>query len=375
MKTVLLLHRGGDIVRGSERCLFENAAILQSMGVRTILVRNHPSVDAEASRLVDAIVPFDFPEIMVDGADSSYRFFGYARQLYALLRLIDRYGAHAILTNGGLPCQLGVPAARMRRIPILCQIYHPAPKRYLYLWMVNRADELLFPSNSTRAVVLGKTGRDGHVLYLGVDSSRFSLPEPRDNRWRQALGIRSDAVVFGQVSALEPHKRQGLLIEAFAEALRELPGAHLVLVGAGADAVRLSKLAADLRVSSQVHLTGYVESTLPYFQSVMDVNVLASAEEGLGLAAIEGAAAYLPLVAADATGLRETLIPGETGLVFPVDDQQSLTKCLVRLGGDPALRARFGEAGRRFVERTFSPTGYRQGFARTVERLLGAHPH
>ena len=54
----------------------------------------------------------------------------------------------------------------------------------------------------------------------------------------------------------------------------------------------------------------------------------------------------LPVVATDIRGAREEVVDGATGRLVPVADVAALAGALGALSDDPALRARFGAAGR-----------------------------
>lgn len=83
---------------------------------------------------------------------------------------------------------------------------------------------------------------------------------------------------------------------------------------------------------------------------------LPSHREGMPKALLEAAAAGKPVVTTDAVGCREAVIAGETGLLVPVGDAEALAEALRQLIDDAALRARFGENGRKLAERRFSLT-------------------
>ncbi|HEX4778182.1 MAG TPA: glycosyltransferase, partial [Acidimicrobiia bacterium] len=56
-------------------------------------------------------------------------------------------------------------------------------------------------------------------------------------------------------------------------------------------------------------------------------------------------------VAAAPGGPAEIVENGETGLLYPMGDRDALAQALRRLAGDPELRARLGDAGRRAAAR------------------------
>jgi glycosyltransferase involved in cell wall biosynthesis len=132
----------------------------------------------------------------------------------------------------------------------------------------------------------------------------------------------------------------------------------------------LRRLVDELGIASDVTLTGYVDDILPYYQHVCDINVLASGEEGLGISVIEGSACGLPAVVSNCTGLPETVIDGETGFLFDVNDAEGLRRHLMRLAGNPLLRASMGQAGRALAEKRFSSTSYDESFMAVVGELM-----
>ncbi|MNL31166.1 N,N'-diacetylbacillosaminyl-diphospho-undecaprenol alpha-1,3-N-acetylgalactosaminyltransferase [compost metagenome] len=68
---------------------------------------------------------------------------------------------------------------------------------------------------------------------------------------------------------------------------------------------------------------------------------------------IEAAACGRAVVTTDVPGCRDAIEPGQTGLLVPVRDAQSLADAIARLAEDAALRQRMGAAGRALAESEF----------------------
>jgi glycosyltransferase involved in cell wall biosynthesis len=243
--------------------------------------------------------------------------------------------------------------------------------RAYYFWLVKFADAVIFASQYTQAHSGRKAGVRGEVVYNGVDLEQFRPADVRDTSWRSRLGIAPDAVVIGQVSHLIPLKRPDFLMRAFAalEARFERR-LHLCIVGKGPLEQPLHQLAEQLGIRSRVTITGQVPSVAPYYQHVFDINVLASREEGLGIASLEGAACGLPVVVSRCTGLAETIVENETGLAFELEDMSDLCRKLALLVDDPARRNGMGRAGRDLIHRLFSAQSYNEGVVAAAARLL-----
>lgn len=128
-----------------------------------------------------------------------------------------------------------------------------------------------------------------HVLKNGIDveQARFS-PICRSNI-RNALGLPESAPVFGHVGRLTPVKNHGFLLEVFASILKELPQAHLILVGRGEEENKLKNKARNLGITDEVHFLG-IRDDVAAVLSAIDVFIFPSIREGLANAVIEAQA-------------------------------------------------------------------------------------
>jgi len=207
------------------------------------------------------------------------------------------------------------------------------------------------------------------VIPNGIDAAPFR--EDRDcGELRRSLGIPAAAPVIGTVGRLSEIKRQDLMIRAFAEAIRRVPDAHLLLVGDGPLRESLQTLADELGLSRRVHLVGYQDRPERYLQ-VMDIFALTSRSEGMPLAVLEAWAAARPVVASRVGGLPEMVEDGRTGILVPSGDQTALANTLIALATNPELRRQMGGAGRHEVESRFDVGTMAENYARHYRELLG----
>jgi glycosyltransferase involved in cell wall biosynthesis len=374
-RTVLLLHRGADGIRGTEICLIQSARAFAGRGLRVVICRNDSSMDEQLAAIEPRpeLLPMQFPELKLDGRETTLPVVSYLRAVRQLNRLVRQLNPALIYCSGGLPCQIAAPVARLlRRTPLICHFHHPAITRDYYVWLVKWADKVIFPSQFTRQHSLRKARLAGDVIYNGIDVTRFQPPARREPHWRQRLGIAENAIVIGQVAALAGHKRPELLVRAFSQLARQSgQPLHLCLVGKGSLEDGLRALVQELQLQGRVTITGFVPDVLPYYQHVFDINALVSSVEGLGIAVIEGSACGLPAVVTDCTGLSETVVPDTTGFSFALNDAVGLEKRLLSLVSDPGLRARMGAAGREFARSTFSADIYNEKIVATTRELMG----
>jgi len=120
------------------------------------------------------------------------------------------------------------------------------------------------------------------------------------------------------VGRFEPQKGQEPLLRAFAG----IKGAELTLKGRGPLYERLRAVANELGLGSRVVFDGSVvpEEELPAYYGRFDIYVQPSLDEPFGMAAVEAMACGLPVVATDAGGLADSVIPGVSGFRVPLKD-------------------------------------------------------
>ena len=372
LESVAIFHYGGNYIRGSETCLLHTIDALEEIGVDILLVSNNPTLAQNCvSDSITHITNHDYAETMIDGSDFRLPLARYARALKQTRSLLKKQKTQLILCSGGLPNQLLVPLGKLLKIPVVCHLHHPAPRSYYFFWLIKYTTALFYPSRFTQLDVKKKCGRLGAVIYNAVDLKRRYRPASSPNAsWRKQYGIAADSIVIGQVAALTAHKRPDLLIKSFAEALKTAPNMHLVLIGQGPLEQQLQRQANELGASDKVTLTGYVEDVLPFLQHVININVLASIEEGLGVSVIEASGCALPSIVSDCTGLKEVVKDGITGVKYPPDDYQALTIAITKLAQNPELSRELGQKARAFALEKFSLIEYKQSIQALFQKQL-----
>jgi len=190
------------------------------------------------------------------------------------------------------------------------------------------------------------------VIHNGSDLKRFQHVRSKSGL-RQKLGFRNDDLILLVAGRLEPQKGHSVLLSALPQIRRDFPNVHAVFAGEGALTQQLQRQVEALSLQGIVDFVGF-QSNMEEWFSVADVTVLPSFYEGLPLSAIESLAAATPVVASAVDGTPEIVIHGRTGLTVPPGAPDELASAICVLLADPELRARFGGAGRAWVEEEFS---------------------
>lgn len=202
----------------------------------------------------------------------------------------------------------------------------------------------------------------------GVDMSRYA-PAAAEIRaaLRAEAGLTEADVVICTASRLAPHKRVEALVQTFLRMAEHHPERHLWVLGQGELMPELKALVAGHPAGAQVRLLGFVKPkrVVPLLRSA-DVFALVSRWEGLSNALLEAMACGLAPVVTDVSGMADVVLPGERGLVVPLDDDAALEAALNALCADPELRQRFGRAASEAVAADYS-------LDRTLNRLVAVY--
>lgn len=116
---------------------------------------------------------------------------------------------------------------------------------------------------------------------------------------------------------------------------------------------------------------GFLEDIRPPMTET-DVFVLPSYREGIPRAVLEAMAMGKPVLTTDAAGCRETVTPGENGLLVPAGSVQALFESMVEMKemGRDALK-KMGEKSREKAIAQFDIQAINQQFIDLVEQVLG----
>jgi glycosyltransferase involved in cell wall biosynthesis len=238
-------------------------------------------------------------------------------------------------------------------------------------------------AHATGALVAVSTEVRDELVELGVAPLErftvipygFELPAwgPADEaaraRIRSELSLEDDTFAIGWAGRLTAIKRPLDLVRTLHAVRHSGVDAVLVLVGDGEDRAEVEALARDLGVSESCRLVGFQRRIRGWY-AAFDASLLASANEGTPVVAIESLAAGRPVVATRAGGTATVVTDGESGFLLPVGDVEGLASRLVELARDPDLRGRLGRAGAEDVRARFATARMADELEAVYRRLL-----
>lgn len=191
------------------------------------------------------------------------------------------------------------------------------------------------------------------LINSGLDVDRFRV-QGSDYRIqkKKELGIGGYPAV-GIVARLSEEKGHICLIQAMKKVLEKIPGTQLLIVGDGKMKNKLLKLVKSLGLENKILFLSSVADTMQILP-VLDIFVLPSSKEGLGLSLMEAMAAGLGVIGSDIGGIKSLIKDGKTGLLVKPNDSVGLSSAIISLLQDEEKRKALGVNAREFIAHNFS---------------------
>jgi len=231
-------------------------------------------------------------------------------------------------------------------------IFHGALGRFLFRPIFERAAEITLVSESLRTVV-GTRRTDASVIPMGVDVKKFHPRLAVPGYFSRWCGEQPVLLFVGRLA-----EKKGLkvLLQAMAEPVVRLTGAHLVIVGDGPLKQELEDYRSMLNLCKKVHFVpSVVHAELASMYASADMLCVPSIvaadgdTEGMPAVMLEASASGTPCVATSVGGITEFIIDGLNGLVVAPGDVASLAGAIARLLNSSTLRERLGRAAAQSV--------------------------
>lgn len=189
-----------------------------------------------------------------------------------------------------------------------------------------------------------------YVLPNTLDLKVFKPRERTEARVRLGLPAESPLVLFGAIKGTQlPYKGWDLLMPALQRLAKQVPNVEAVIFGQGRPEV-------PPPLSLPLHWMGHVseDAHLADLYSAADVLLIPSRQESFGQTGSEAHACGCPVIAFNATGLRDVVEHQVTGLLARPYDPMDFADATTMLLRAPEIRRSYGAAARRRAERLWS---------------------
>ncbi|MDQ6631707.1 MAG: glycosyltransferase, partial [Verrucomicrobiota bacterium] len=231
----------------------------------------------------------------------------------------------------------------------------PALKQFtieLSTHYANLCDAVIAPSESI-AQLIRQRGVETpiEIIPTGIDVAGFAGGNGK--RFRQQNKISANAFVVGHLGRLAPEKNLAFLSRAVVPFLKKNAKAIFLIVGSGSAEEEIRAIFKKEHLLKQLVMPGK-KSGPDLFDAyaAMDVFVFSSFTETQGMVLTEAMAAGLPVVALDASGVREVVREGKNGFLLTAHaDENSFAACLEKIKSNAELKKQLKTGARQTAQK------------------------
>ncbi|MCL5667027.1 MAG: glycosyltransferase [Patescibacteria group bacterium] len=252
-----------------------------------------------------------------------------------------------------IDCQNGIPffAPLYAKEQVVCLLHHvhqdvfrkylSPPLALLASVLENRV--MPWAYKQTKFITISNSSRE-NLKNLGLGLAGVEIVNPGVDLSFLRPGRKDAQPLVLYLGRLKAYKSVDVLVKAFREVLARLPLARLVIAGSGEEERRLKSLAENLGLRQKVVFAGKVseKEKLSLLQRAW-VLVNPSLVEGWGITTIEANACGVPVVAANVSGLCDSVKNPHTGFLVAHGDVQGFSRKILLLLNNHDLRNKMGK--------------------------------
>lgn len=207
------------------------------------------------------------------------------------------------------------------------------------------------------------------LIYQGLEMEGYAGLNIDKHRVRHSLGIKPDEKVVGMIGRLEPVKGPEYFIKAAKSVAEVFPRVKFILVGEGSLREKLEKQMKSLGLEEKFIFTGWRED-IPEILSILDLLVLPSLNEGVGMVLIEAQGLGVPIVASRVGGIPEIVRDNQTGILVSAGDADSFAGAIKSLLADENRRSAMSQEAIKWIKGKFKARDMIEEISKLYQELL-----
>lgn len=191
------------------------------------------------------------------------------------------------------------------------------------------------------------------LIPSGIDMRMYPPVDyaiKRQMRFKYNLGAEP---VVGIIARLSEVKGQDILIKAMKTVHEQIADAKLIIAGEGKTEPLLRKMVKEFKLEQNVLFYSFTNKAAEILP-LLDIFVMPSRQEGLGISIMEAQAVGVPVIASRVGGIPSLIEEGRTGFLVEPEDPIALGQTILRVLRDPDRLARVANAGREFIRTNHS---------------------
>lgn len=233
--------------------------------------------------------------------------------------------------------------------------------KYIY----NSTDKIVAVSNyvKNRMVFSAPFLKDKiKVIYNGIDLEKFNLKVNDRNKFLKEFNLKSNVTTIGIIGQISEGKGHFWLLKAIEILKKRYKNFKLFIVGKGVLSEKLRNFAKQLSLEEYLIWTGFRWDT-EYFYRNIDIIVVPSKSEALGLVLMEAMALKKPVICSNTGAFPEIVENNVNGIIVEYDNENQLAEKILFLIKNKKIRTELGENARKTIEKKFS-------LEKTIEEYL-----
>jgi len=206
-----------------------------------------------------------------------------------------------------------------------------------------------------------------HLVRHGIELEEF--PEvflEERSALRKKLGV-GDGPFIGMLARLSGVKGQDILLRAIPKVIQAVGDVKLLLFGEGKTKPELERIIDELKLNGQVRFFPVIDRTRESL-SVLDICIVPSRQEGLGLSVMEAQACAVAVIASRVGGIVSLIEDGINGILVEPHNSDALAAAIIALLKDDAKRRSIALAAREHAFKDYSA-------ATMVDKTIKVYEH
>jgi len=192
------------------------------------------------------------------------------------------------------------------------------------------------------------------LIYNGVNTTKLNnYTDFQLQQIRQKFYIEKGSFVVGTISRLSDIKGLDYLLRAAKIILSQKKDFIFLIIGSGKQKDWLMRLTYTLGIQENVRFIDTCDDCF-IFLSLMDLFVMPSLQEGLGLAILEAQLRGVAVIASNVGGIPEIVRHNLTGILVKPKDEHSLANAILNIRDDIQLRLSLADNAKKMVLKDFT---------------------
>lgn len=376
-KTILFIHQSSDLY-GSDKALLLLVQELNKKLFTPIIVlpRKGPLLDELLKNNIKVIITpvLNIHKRMFNLRELLLLPFNLIKSIFKLNKELKGIKIDIIQSNT-VVVTLGFVYAKLKRIKHFWHLHEvlesPRIAVKVFSWLVKVfSDVTIFNSIATKESFCKQQPRireNSIVIYNGLEREEKITSNLGIEELRKSLMFSSNDIILGLVGRINENKGHSLLLEAFKKIEKDQPGVRLLFIGSpvkGKEYVleSLKNQIVELHLENKVKIITF-QKEIWKFWDIIDIAVVPSTiSESFGLVALEAMLSNKPVIVSDIGALKEVVEENITGLLFHINEEDSLKNSINLLIENKSLRIKYGEAGFLRAKKLFTLDNYIKQF-------------